>query len=225
MENYKWYFYGISRTAQRYYNSHMTEDLTAQEAHALRVISIHQTLNQQLLADRLGIDKSQVTRLVNRLEERGYAILKDETLVGYLEGDSARGLELLAGRPAADVLEIQLPGQKLTARITRAATVSRFASQDGGLTLSCRVWAQLAEYRQLPGEEEREYVQQEIARQEETKVRLALARLTAWKTDCLGLGPQAGILSPGQWSVLSEDWPRHFGEQTPQINLTVELTR
>lgn len=160
-----------------------------------------------------------------RLEERGYAILKDETLVGYLEGDSARGLELLAGRPAADVLEIQLPGQKLTARITRAATVGRFVSQDGELTLSCRVWAQLAEYRQLPGEEEREYVQQEIARQEERKVRLALARLTAWETDCLGLGPRAGILSPGQWSVLSEDWPRHFGEQTPQINLTVELTR
>ena len=72
MENYKRYFYGISRIAQRYYNSHMTEDLTAQEAHALRVISVHQSLNQQLLADRLGIDKSQVTRLVNRLEEQGY---------------------------------------------------------------------------------------------------------------------------------------------------------
>ena len=160
-----------------------------------------------------------------RLEERGYAILKDEKLVGYLEGDSARGLELLAGRAMADVLEIRLPGQNVTARITRAATVSRFHAQKEELVVSCRVWAQLAEYERLPGEEEREQIQREIARQEQEKVNLALSRLTAWQADCLKLGPKAGILSPGRWSTLAEDWPRHFGERIPQVRLTVELTR
>ena len=97
MENYKRYFYGISRTAQRYYNSHMTEELTAQEAHALRVTSIHQTLNQQLLADRLGIDKSQVTRLVNRLEERGYITRETDP--------RDRRAKLITSTPKADAVK------------------------------------------------------------------------------------------------------------------------
>lgn len=160
-----------------------------------------------------------------QLEERGYAVFRGDSLVGYLEGDSARGLELLDGQAGADVLEVQLPGQKVTVRITRAVTVSRFAGQDGRLALSCWVWAQLAEYHRLPSAEEREQIQREVARQESEKVRLALSQLTAWQADCVGLGPRAGMLSPGKWSDLGEDWPRHFGAQTPEINLKVELTR
>lgn len=72
MNNYRKYFVRITKSAERYYNLHMTGGLTAQEAHALRVISFNQQLSQQLLADRLGVDKSQVTRLVKKLEAEGY---------------------------------------------------------------------------------------------------------------------------------------------------------
>ncbi len=97
MENYKRYFYSISRIAQQYYNRHMTEDLTAQEAHALRVISVHQSLNQQLLADRLGIDKSQITRLVNRLEEQEYITREADP--------RDRRAKLIASTPKADAVK------------------------------------------------------------------------------------------------------------------------
>lgn len=160
-----------------------------------------------------------------RLEERGYAILKDDRLVGYLEGDSARGLELLANKATADVLEIQLPGQKVTTQITRAATVSRFSSGGESLSITCRVWAQLVEYSHVPGEEELVALQEEIGRQEKQRVEAALTQLCGWQADCLGLGAKAGMLAPGLWSVLAEEWPNRFGEQTFHVALTVELTR
>lgn len=72
MDIFRKSFFRIHRIAQRYYNSKMEEGLTAQEAHALRVISFRKTTTQQFLADRLGIDKSQVTRLVKKLEQQGY---------------------------------------------------------------------------------------------------------------------------------------------------------
>lgn len=72
MENYRKYFTRITRTAQRYYNLHVPGGLKAQETLALRVISFHQELSQQSLADHLGVDKAEVTRLVNKLEAGGY---------------------------------------------------------------------------------------------------------------------------------------------------------
>lgn len=160
-----------------------------------------------------------------RLEERGYAILKEGRLAGYLEGDSARGLELLANKARADVLEIQLPEQSVTVQITRAATVSRFSSDGENLSINCRVWAQLVEYSHVPVEEELDVLQEKIGGQEEQRVRAALTQLRSWQADCLGLGAKAGMLAPGRWSVLAEEWPHYFGEQIPRITLTVELTR
>lgn len=72
MDRYRKYFMRITRSAHRYYRLHMTKDLTAQEAHALRVISYRQQTTQQVLAEHLGVDKSQITRIVNRLEAQGY---------------------------------------------------------------------------------------------------------------------------------------------------------
>ena len=40
------------------------------------------------------------------LAEQGYGILKGDILAGFLEGEAAKGLELLTGGPSADILEI-----------------------------------------------------------------------------------------------------------------------
>lgn len=72
MEECRKYFNRITRTAQRYNNLVASDGLTAQQTHALRVISFHQQISQQQLADHLGVDKSQVTRLVNQLEKKEY---------------------------------------------------------------------------------------------------------------------------------------------------------
>lgn len=52
------------------------------------------------------------------LLEAGYGVLRDGRLVGYLDGEGARGLELLTGRTAADILEIELPSGRTVVRLT-----------------------------------------------------------------------------------------------------------
>lgn len=99
MEDFRKYFFRIHRISQRYYNSKMQEGLTAQEAHALRIISFRQTISQQILADRLGVDKSQVTRLVKKLEQEGY-------LTRAVNPEDRRE-KLIASTPKADAVREQ----------------------------------------------------------------------------------------------------------------------
>ncbi len=99
MENCKRCFNRITRNAQRYNNMVSTDGLTAQESHALRVISFHQQISQQQLADHLGVDKSQVTRLVHRLEREGY-------LTRTVNREDRRE-RLIASTPKADAVRAQ----------------------------------------------------------------------------------------------------------------------
>ncbi len=71
MENYRKYFTRITRCAQRYYNL-QAQGLKEQETWALRIISFHQKMTQQELAEHLGVDKAAVARLVSKLEAGGY---------------------------------------------------------------------------------------------------------------------------------------------------------
>lgn len=81
------------------------------------------------------------------LLEAGYGVLRDGRLVGYLDGEGARGLELLTGRTAADILEIELPSGRTVVRLTGAAVQwsPEFQGNDlKRLHLTCRVTAALA---------------------------------------------------------------------------------
>lgn len=99
MDRYRRYFKRIPHIAERYYNRHMTEGLTAQEANALRILSRCKQMTQQKLAHILGIDKSQVTRLVNKLE-------KEEYLIRTVNPEDRRE-KLLAPTPKADTVRQQ----------------------------------------------------------------------------------------------------------------------
>lgn len=101
LDRYRRYFKRIPRIAERYYNRHMTEGLTAQEANALRMLSFSQQLTQQRLAHMLGVDKSQVTRLVNKLEKEGYLTRetnpedrREKLLAATEKADAVRAMDL-----------------------------------------------------------------------------------------------------------------------------------
>ena len=165
-----------------------------------------------------GQDKSD-------LVDGGYAILKGDSLVGFLEGEQALGLELLKGKPSADVLEVEVPDERAVVRITEANTRCRFRSEGEGLSITCRVYVQLAEYSRRFTQAELEQIREQVRVREAARIQGALTQLRSWKADCIGLGAEASLFSPEQWSALKEDWPDHFARQEPELTVQVSLRR
>jgi hypothetical protein len=157
------------------------------------------------------------------LREGGYAVLKGETLAGFLTEEQAQGLELLAGGALADVLEVELDGRQVAVRVTASQVRSRFRSAEGGLSLHCQVTVRLAEHHGALSQNEREQVQAEIEARERERILSALTQLRAWEADCLGLGAKAALTAPGIWSGVQSDWLRVFGALEPEVAVQVQL--
>ena len=161
------------------------------------------------------------------LTERGYGVLKGDALAGYLEGEAARGLELLAGGPSADVLNAELPGGTVSVKMTSARTKSALTFQGdipSALKLTCKIEAHLSEYRERPSGEELEQLRAELENREQERIETALTRLRAWGTDCTGLGAKAGMSHPARWQTVQRDWPAWFGRAKAEIQVEVTLS-
>ena len=186
----------LTRTAGEVYT-----DLLEQGAAYLPALS---------LADETGIT------------DGGYAVLKDGTLAGYLEGEEALGLELLAGRSSVHVLEERAGEEPVSLRITAGPTTCRLTGE-GRLSLTCRVSVRLEEYGRPLTESQLENLKSRITTREEGRIRAALHRLRGWGTDCLGLGPKAGLASPRAWGKVQKDWSGIFAALEPEVEVRVEL--
>lgn len=71
-------------------------DLTPSEMQLLRHVGFHGEVSQRHLAETLGVDKAMISRTLQRLEEKGYLIRKED------END-ARSKKVAALPPACEV--------------------------------------------------------------------------------------------------------------------------
>ena len=92
-----------------------------------------------------------------------------------------------------------------------------------GLTLTCRVEADLLEYRYPLSDQERKELTGRLASQVENQIRGALDKLRQWQADCLGLGAQVALTSPGKWQAIQEDWPSIFAALEPDLQIRVSI--
>lgn len=160
------------------------------------------------------------------LMERGYGILRDGALVGVLEGEEARGLELLAGRPPADILEERLEGNRVSVRTTGCTvlcTLSREGEQTPELELRCRLEARPVEYERPLSEAEMEELGGRIGRRQALRIRQAMERLRGWGTDCTGLGPKAALSNPGLWEGQKDNWDQIFSQLEYRVSVEVSM--
>lgn len=160
------------------------------------------------------------------LLEAGYGVLRNGRLVGYLDGESARGLELLTGRTTADILEVELPSGRTVARLTGAAV--QWSPEFRGdelkkLRLTCRVNAALAEGRRQLEEREQEELRRALEAREEERLRRVLDQLRSWGTDCAGVGSQVSQADPARWEKLGPQWTRLFSAVPVEISVEVSL--
>ena len=135
------------------------------------------------------------------LLEAGYAVLKDGVLVGYLEGEIAKGLELLVNQAPSDVLEVPLSQGRVVVRVTGSALVCTPKMENGQLTavdLNCRVTAEVAEVEGELSQEDLEQVKQAVDSRQQRRITQALERLQSWSTDCVGLGQRLAMADPAR---------------------------
>ena len=162
------------------------------------------------------------------LLEAGYAVLKNGVLAGYLEGESAKGLELLVNQVPSDVLEVPLSQGRVVVRVTGSALVCTPRIENGTLAavdLNCRVTAEVAEIEGELTQEDLEQVKQAIDSRQQRRITQALERLQSWGTDCVGLGQRLAMADPARGEKLLEQWPEVFSSLPVQVSVETSLTR
>lgn len=160
------------------------------------------------------------------LIQGGYGILRGDRLAGFLEGEAARGLELLAGGPSADIIEAELPEGPVSVKIVSARTKSELTFRGdapSALALTCKIEARLTEYRERPGTKELEGLCRELERQEGARIEEALSRLQQLGADCTGLGAKAALFCPARWQAVREDWPEWFSDIPVELRVEVKI--
>ncbi len=158
----------------------------------------------------------------------GYAVVRGEEVVGFLEEDAARGLELLTERPMAEIIEVSLPENRVSLRLTGAQLDCKPVYQEGvlqTLKLRSRVELDLEQWRREPTASEREAIARAAREILGKKMEQALGQLRDWQTDCIGIGSRVGIAAPWAWEDLEESWPQIFSEVAYQLEVTVALGR
>ena len=159
------------------------------------------------------------------LMEAGYGILREDRLVGYLDGEEARGLELLTGQAGEDVLEAELSSGGVVARVT-GGTVRWEPVYQGNelerIQLYCLVTAELAEYAAPLEEGELDQLREILEERESLRLQRVLDQLRSWGTDCVGLASQVGRADPARWDETEENWEQLF--PAVPLSLSVEVT-
>lgn len=87
----------LYRQSQKYSLSRMEHpDLTPSELQLLRHIGFHGEVSQRHLADTMNVDKAMISRMLQKLEAKGYLIRRED------END-ARSKKVLALPPASEI--------------------------------------------------------------------------------------------------------------------------
>ena len=111
-------------------------------------------------------------------------------------------------------------------RITGGDTTCRLETEGGqviGLTVACRVTAQLAEYRTQPDRNQLQTVEEELTRVETARLTRALTQLRAWGADCAGLGVRSALSAPEAWRQVKGEWPEWFARLAPNLEVQVDI--
>lgn len=162
----------------------------------------------------------------------GYAILQSDALVGWAEGETARGVNLLCDSTDADMLELTTgTGDKVALRLVGAKT-SVHSVFNGetlvGLDVDCKIEANVAEAPaglRLADEKNRDWLQNQLAAVTQRRMRSALDLSQALGADFLGLGKQAGLAEPWHWAELQTPWGAAFGALPITVRVEAKILR
>ena len=146
--------------------------------------------------------------------------------MGYLEGEAARGLELLLGRAPAEVLTVQLEGNRVSARVNMVNTTVGLEIQEERptkLQIKCRADVGVTEYEQELSRAQQQALSNQLKGKLMDRLEGALAALRQWQADCAGLGLKGAAFHPQLWKEIREQWPMWFRMLELDIQLQVMI--
>ncbi len=160
------------------------------------------------------------------VQSAGYALLRDEKLVGFLDVNLARGANLLMGLGGSDVVEVpDMGGGWAAIRLTGSDVKYEAEFRDGKVS-AVRVKVQVRgnlDELQNPLDV---YSPENIARFEQGlediqryRVQMALQRAQDLGADFYGIGKRISMAHPIRYERLEGSW----SEQFPEIPFTVEV--
>lgn len=148
------------------------------------------------------------------LRPGGYAILRQGRLVGWAEGDAARGIELMEGRVFGRVADLTLPdGTKVSLALTGANTACRPVFRSGelvGLDVMCTVTARVAQTRRRLRQEELDQLRQKLEWMLGEQVVQAVELGQHWDADYLWLERRVQMARPDKKTAIQEQWQQAF---------------
>lgn len=156
----------------------------------------------------------------------GYGVLREGEVVGYLEGIAARGLELLAEDPTAEIIEVSLPGNRVCLSLTGGQLDCRPVFEDGELVrleLTARVEAKAEQWQRRPTAVERVALCEAAGAELKGCLEEALTLLRGWGADCVGIGSRTALAAPRYWGELEENWPSIFRTLVCEVEVEVSL--
>ena len=156
----------------------------------------------------------------------GYALVKGEGTVAVLEGEEARGLELLCEQPMEEVMEVHLPGGPVSIRLMGGQLDCKPRFEGGELKkleLRSRVSARLCQWEQDPDPRQRQAVSAQVEERLHARLSAALNRLQRERAECVGIGSRVAIAAPWHWAGLEEQWQEVFGAVDLELEVRVTL--
>ena len=173
--------------------------------------------NRSAYLPALCLNQGEDTTLL----ESGYGILSGDTLVGWLSGEAARGLELLQQRPGAQLLELEGVSVRLS-----TSTLTCVPVMDGGqlvgLELDVRLLGQVEDRRESLLT--RWELEERVQKMEEKRANLVLGQLQMWNADCLSLKRLAGSARPEWWKAIQQQWEERFPDLKIRVRCTAVVT-
>lgn len=148
------------------------------------------------------------------LRPEGYAILRRGKLVGWAEGDAARGIELMEGQVFGQVADLTLSdGTEVSLTLTGANTTCRPAFRAGelvGLEVVCTVTARVAQTQRRLTQDELNQLRQKLEWMLGERVVQALGLGQHWDADYLWLEQRVRMARPDQKKTIQEQWQQAF---------------
>lgn len=166
------------------------------------------------------------------LAASGYAVIREGALCGYLGEEDTFGADLLKGRGIGRVLELETPepvrvALELTGVKTRLKPVFR-GDRLTGLQVKCALEAQAIEVQSQDcklKEDDRAWLEKELTRVAEVRLRQAMKRFQSLEADCPHLGERAALTVPWKKAALEEQWETAFPELKVTWDVSAEVAR